>query len=233
MVDLTAEMAQLWTALGAWTPGRARVVQFVSAEGGEGASTIAREFARLACDRVRRPVWLVDLDLPEARQHADLVEERDRFGELGPEKPATPDGSVFFTVQPPLRDPGGAPWPDARYLGARQAGESKLWVTRFREELLRGAQQAHIVPRQGYWNALRRHADVVAVDSPAADRSTTALTLAPFMDATVLVVSANGSDVRKTTALRDGVIAAGGRCAGIVFNRAELEPPAFLKAILS
>jgi Mrp family chromosome partitioning ATPase len=89
------------------------------------------------------------------------------------------------------------------------------------------------VPRQGYWNALRRHADVVAVDSPAADRSTTALTLAPFMDATVLVVSANGSDVRKTTALRDGVIAAGGRCAGIVFNRAELEPPAFLKAILS
>lgn len=232
MVDLTAEMAQLWTSLGTWIPGRARLIQFVAAGTGEGTSTIAREFARLACDRVRRPVWLVDCDLPDARQHTALLNSSNRFGVLGPEQPATPDGSVFFTVQPPMRDPKGAPWPDGRYLGARQVGARKLWVTRFRKELLRGAQQAHIVPRQGYWTALRRHADVVVLDCPAADRSPSAMTLAPFMDATVLVVSADGSNVRRTTALRDGIVAAGGRCAGIVFNRAQVEAPAFIKAIL-
>jgi hypothetical protein len=48
MVDLTSEMADLWTALGAPTVGPTRVIQFVAATTGEGASTVAREFAFFA-----------------------------------------------------------------------------------------------------------------------------------------------------------------------------------------
>ena len=33
-------------------------------------------------------------------------------------------------------------------------------------------------------------------------------------------------------ALRDAIHDAGGRCAGLVFNRAKVEPPRFLKALL-
>lgn len=233
MIDLTSEMAQLWTSLGTWVPGHARVVQFVSATRGEGASTIAREFARLACERTRRPVWLVDADLAGAGQHGALSAEADRFGALGPETSATPDGSCFFTIQPPVRGPDGRAWPDSRYLGARQVGGKKLWVTRFRRELLRGGQQAHIVPSEHYWTALRRHADVIIVDAPSADRATTAVILSRFVDTTVLVVAADGGDVRRTSSLRDGIIGAGGACAGIVFNRAQVETPGFIRAILS
>ena len=232
MVDLTPEMAQLWTSLGSWIPGRARMIQFVSATRGEGASTIAREFARLACQRVRRAVWLVDLDLVEAGQHAAMINDSARFGVLGPEKPASPDGSIFFTVQPPLRGPDGRPWPDARFLGARQVGGRKLWVTRFRRELLRGGQQPHLVPSDAYWQALRQHADVIILDAPSADRSGAALTMAPFADTTVIVVAADDGDVRRTAELRDGIAGAGGRCAGIVFNRAQVETPRFIKAML-
>ena len=45
MVDLSAEMAELWASLGGTSLGRARAVQFVAARRGEGVSTVAREFA--------------------------------------------------------------------------------------------------------------------------------------------------------------------------------------------
>ncbi len=56
--------------------------------------------------------------------------------------------------------------------------------------------------------------------------------MAPGVDCTVLVVAAEEGDARGPAALRDAIDQAGGRCAGIVFNRARIEPPRFLKAIL-
>src|ERR1700679_2693131 len=100
MVDLTAEMAQLWTSLGARALGQqGRVVAFVSATTGEGTSTVAREFARFASGRARRPVWLIDLDLMNAPQYAAVAADPARYGVLGRATAASPDGSAFFTVQ--------------------------------------------------------------------------------------------------------------------------------------
>lgn len=230
MVDLTSEMAQLWASLGSPRPGRGRVIQFVSAAGGEGTSTIAREFARFATGRVPRPVWLVDLDLQREGAAAGIAADPRRFGSLGRPTAATPDGSVFFTVQPPLRDRQGRAAPDARYLYAQPAMGGKLWVSRFRRDRIRTGQQAHLLPTGDYWSALRRHADLVVLDAPAADRSSACLTVAPFVDCTVLVVSAGAPDTTAPAALRDAITGAGGRCAGVVFNRAEVEPPPFLRA---
>jgi Mrp family chromosome partitioning ATPase len=83
-----------------------------------------------------------------------------------------------------------------------------------------------------YWNAMRRHAEWVVVDAPSADRSQAGLVMAPLMDMTVLVVAADGQDTRAPAALRDAIEQAGGRCAGLVFNRAEIEAPTFLRKIL-
>jgi len=232
MVNLTSEMAQLWASLGPPQPGRGRVIQFVAASRGEGTSTIAREFAHYAAGRTGRPVWLVDLDLRASTQHEAVAAEPSRYGLLGRPAAATPDGSVFFTVQPPALDGQGRRIPDASYLSAQSAGRSRLWVTRFRREMLRAGQIPHLRPSAEYWQALRTHADLVVVDAPAADRSDAALTMAPFMDLTVLVVAAEASDTRGPAALRDAIGQAGGRCAGIVFNRAQIEPPKFIRAIL-
>ncbi len=79
---------------------------------------------------------------------------------------------------------------------------------------------------------MRSHAEMVVVDAPSAERSQAASIMAPFVDATVLVVAAEGQDTRGPAALRDAIEQAGGRCAGLFFNRASIEPPAFLKAIL-
>ena len=206
MVNLTAEMAQLWASLGSPPPGQGRVAQFVAATRGEGTSLVAREFARFAAGRASRPVWLVDLDLLAGGQHEAVSAEPERYGLLGRPAAASPDGSMFFTVQPPARNAEGRTIPDAQYLCAQPAGRSRLWVTRFRRELLRQGQSAHLVPAGDYWAAMRRHAELVVLDAPSADRS--------------------------AAALRDAIEQAGGRCAGLVFNRAEIAPPKFLKAIL-
>jgi hypothetical protein len=232
MVDLTAEMAQLLESLGPARPGQARVIQLVAASGGEGTSTVARELARFAAGRARRPVWLIDLDLMNSRQYAAVAADPARYGKLGRATAASPDSSAFFTLQPPAVGPDGRPWRDARYLVAHPVGGANFWVTRFRREALIGDQTVHVMPTGDYWNALRQHAELVVIDAPAADRSRAALTIAPFIDFTILVVAADGADPAGPAALRDAIHAAGGQCAGIMFNRANVETPSFMRALL-
>jgi hypothetical protein len=71
----------------------------------------------------------------------------------------------------------------------------------------------------------------VVVDAPSAQRSRVALATAALVDANVLVVAADRRNVQAPLALRDGLINAGGRCAGLVFNRASPEPPGVLKVL--
>ncbi|MCG9916900.1 MAG: sugar kinase [Phenylobacterium sp.] len=232
MVNLNAEMAELWASLGAPAAGRARTIQIVSARRGEGASTVARELAFFAARRAGRSVWLVDLDLMASPQHAAVTAESERYGVIGEPAAASPDGSIFFSIQPPARGPDGAPWPDARYLSAHRVGAARWWVTRFRREALRGRQGVHVLADGDYWSALRRHADLIIVDCPSADRSQAAMTVAPFMDQTLLVVAADEADVRAPALLRDALVGAGADVVGLFFNRVTVEQPPFARAFL-
>ncbi len=231
MVDLTTEMAALWAALGPVPGHRGRVIQIAAANSGEGVSTVAREYARLAAVRARRPVWLIDADLAQQGQLEAVASEPDRFGALGKAAIATPDGSIFFAVTPRLMDRTGKPVHPARLLTARPCLGGRLWVTRFAAELLRSGQRAEPVADPRYWDALRKHADTVVIDSPAADRNSMSITLAPFVDATVLVVAAESSAAGDPLILRDEIEAAGGKIAGVVVNRSTYQPPAFLKRL--
>ncbi|MFC3076973.1 sugar kinase [Phenylobacterium terrae] len=232
MVDLSAEMAELWASLGAPAAGAGRIVQFIAARRGEGTSTVARELAHFAARRAGRSVWLVDLDLLRSPQHAAIAAEPERYGPLSKPAGASPDGSAFFTIRPPGADAEGRPIPDAAWLAAHQVGAGRLWVTRFRREALQGGRSVHVLPTPGYWRALRAHVDLIIVDAPAADRSRAGLTVAPQMDQTVLVVAADQSDVSAPAKLKDAVHGAGGQVSGLFFNRGQVEAPAFLKALL-
>lgn len=232
MVDLTQEMAALWASLGPSRPDRGRVIQFISATSGEGTSTVAREYARLAAVRARKPVWLVDADLNNQTQQSLVAREADRFGTLGRPALASPNGSAFFTIQPALRGRDGRLIADARLLSARPCLGRRLWVTQFRSDVLKAGQRAVALPRGAYWDAMRRHAETVIVDSPSADRTDFGLAIAPFADAVVLVVAAEASDASLGADLRDELENAGARCAGLVFNRARAQPPSFLKRVM-
>ena len=232
MVDLTSEMAALWAALGPAPGHRGRVIQIAAATSGEGVSTVAREYARLAAVRARRPVWLIDADLAQQGQLEAVAAEPDRFGALGKAAIATPDGSIFFAITPRIMDRAGKPVHPARLMTARPCLGGRLWVTRFAAEHLRSGQRAEAVGDARYWDALRKHADTVVIDAPAADRNDMAITLAPFVDATVLVVAADGAAASEPLMLRDEIEAVGGKIAGVVVNRSSYNPPAFLRRLM-
>ncbi len=231
MVDLTSEMAGLWAALGPSPPHRGRVIQFVASSSGEGVSSVAREFARICAVRARKPVWLIDADLMSPSQMDAVHQDPERFGALGAATASTPDGSTFFTVAPPLKSREGRAVAPARLMLARPALGRRLWVTRFRVETLKAGQRPVMVASDRYWQALRPHADAVIVDTPALDRSDAGLVLAPYVDATVLVLAAESTDVADAGVLRDEIEAAGGEIAGVVLNRSRFEMPGFLRRV--
>lgn len=230
MIDLSSEAAALEAALGpALRPGGGRVVQFVAAERGEGVSTIAREFARHVSRNARKGVWLIELDLMAGDQYAALAADPEIYGFLGKPTKASPDGSMFFKVTPPLKGVDGRAWSDASYIGAYPVGGRRWWVTRFRREGLRPGQAARILGAPDYWRSLRRHADWVIIDAPAAERSRALLATAPHVDANVLVVSAEGGDTERPPMLRDAILSAGGVCAGVFLNQVRTETAPFMK----
>ena len=128
-------------------------------------------------------------------------------------------------------DRAGKPVHPARLMTARPCLGGRLWVTRFAAEHLRSGQRAEAVGDARYWDALRKHADTVVIDAPAADRNDMAITLAPFVDATVLVVAADGAAASEPLMLRDEIEAVGGKIAGVVVNRSTYNPPAFLRRL--
>lgn len=235
-IDLSAEMSRLAHSLGplarAQAPGHGRVLQFASARSGEGCSTIAREFARMAAVHIQRPIWLIDMDLMGATQFNLISNYPDYFGRMGAAAGASPDGSTFFTVQPPGQDAEGKAIPDARYLVAHPVGGPNLWVTRFRRERLVPGQGVHILPTSHYWDVMRRHAELVIIDAPSAERSQASQMLARHCDATVLVVAADAGEPRPPALLKSAIAASGGKVAGLFFNRVEIEPPRLVRAVL-
>ncbi len=137
---------------------------------------------------------------------------------------------MFFPGPPPARPAEGQAWPDTGSLTAHTVGPARWWVTRFRREAMQPGQTVHVLPQPAYWDALRKFADLIVVDCPSTDRSKAALTVAPFMDQTVLVVAAEQKDVQAPAMLRDAIGQAGGKVAGLFFNRVTVEEPGFLRA---
>ena len=228
MSDLSSEMAALAERLGPAPGAVARMVQFVAAEPGEGTSTLARAFALEMARTAIRPVWLIELDLMRGEQHHLISAEPEVYGRLGDPTRASPDHSMFFTVQPRTDDPPDA---DAGYLAAYAVGRSRLYVTRFRRERLAPGQTARILPDAAYWEALAARSDYVVVDAPAWSRSRAAGAIAPSMDANLLVVSAERRHPDAAAAVMRGVEAAGGRWSGVVANRAPKPPPRLLRSL--
>lgn len=207
MVDLTSEMLDLWTGLGP-PPANGRMVVIASPHSGAGASTVSREFARVAAVRARRPVWLVDADLPRQGQAHAVARAPERFGRLGPARPAVVSGTTFLTARGAMAQ--AAPV-------VRPALGGRLWVT----QVPPGAAQPALREDDRFWTLLRRLAGAIVVDAPALDRSDDALILGSFADAVVLVLSPGDRDSPDALQARDLFFAVGAPVSGVVLNEVQ------------
>lgn len=227
MVDLTAEMAGLWTALGPAPVHGCRLVLFTSGRRGEGVSTISREFARLAAARAKKPVWLVDADIAVQAQVGTIEREPHRFGRAGEVVVGSPDGSCFFTLLPSVQGADGRPLRPARFLAAKPFLGRRLFVTHFDSAPLKGRHKAVVLGQGDYWAALRQHAETIVVDAPA----DVAVGLSAFADAVVMVVR-EGADVAEHLAFQKQLQTEGAPLKGVVLNRSTYEVPKLLSKLV-
>lgn len=182
-------------------------IMFIGARIGDGTSSCAQSFAKLAATRAERSVWLIDLDFFVDKQFASLGGASGNW--QGP-------FDMAFGKLPFWRAiPRGQSGQGEGALVSYRVGKTKLFVSRFRREALQNGQSIQIGPAPDYWRALRGAIDVTVIDAPALEKSRAGLALCAEMDGVVLVVN-SAADPRDAIDLRDEVINRGGRILGVV-----------------
>ena len=218
MRDLRANLRDLYRAL-AQTPAieGGRTVMFMSARSGEGVSSVAAAFARMAAQQARKPVWLIDLDLK--RNHLFNTFAIGSFAEacggVGPPYSAALKTQPFFSVEPESPE-------TAEGLGlftAHRVGETRLMVTQFDSSRLKPGQGIRIRTQPAYWQAVRAATDWAVIDAPALELAGAGLAIASQMDKTVIVVKADETTPNEVEAVRREIESHGGRVGGVVLNR--------------
>lgn len=221
MIDLRGDIEDLWRSLSRTVPVEGgQMVMFVAAREGDGTSSIAASFSMLAASKVRRAAWLIDLDLSRNGQFRSF-EKGDAgrvLGRPGRAYDASLNQAQFYSVTPQAVGPNGQV-ATPKLLNLHPIGQSRLLVSRFRNEDLRTGQRVRMRTQPAYWRAVRAAADWTIVDAPALERSGAGLVVASQMDAVVLVIQADRTPAEDARALRREVEAHGGRCAGVVLNR--------------
>ena len=202
-LNMEEEMVRLHQHLGNLLPDvKHKVVQFIGTRQGEGASTVANEFARVSAARFGQRVLLLDADPFKAPQ-------------------APPDGMELDD-----RGPAASPNPDD--LAPYQIGNASLFVC----TLPHGngsAKSAVGSPRaDGFWERLRQRFDLVLVDSLPAATSSDGLAISSMVDGVILVVEAENTRWPVVQTLKDSVLRSGGKVLGIVLNKRKYYIPRFI-----
>ena len=144
---------------------------------GAGASTVARELARLAARRSTRGVWLFDLDF-NANAQAEAARVQGQAYDAGFGR----DPFWSLTTQDGER---------ARII-ARQSAAPNLFVTELQARP--GAvRQAGLRPAPDYWAAVRGAVDLAVIDAPGNSRAP--LSLVEDADGVILVADSRLSRV--------------------------------------
>lgn len=201
-MNLTSDLSQLIDQLEpiARPGGEGRALMVMGSRRGAGASTVARELARLAALRSTRGVWLYDLDFM-ANAQADAARVH------GPVFDAGFGRTPFWSLQ---LEAGRA------RVVARQSTVANLFVTQLQSEA--GAvKQVALRPAADYWQAVRQSIDLAIIDAPS--NSTAPLSLAADLDGIILVADARDPNGEGIAARRAAIEARGGVVAGLILNR--------------
>lgn len=194
-----------------------RLVMFIAARTGDGASSVAASAALLAAQKVSRPAWLVDLDVAGNHLFNEfaLGAMSRTFGGVGKPYSACLRQRPFFDIEPKT---DGEPM-DPAWFTAHRIGDTRLMVTQFDTSRLGPQHTLKIRSRPSYWGAVREATDWAVVDAPALEVSTAGLAVAAQMDNCVIVARADATPPNEIEDLREQLEHHGGRVAGVVLNR--------------
>jgi capsular exopolysaccharide synthesis family protein len=195
-VEIGEEMLSLHKVIDTLLPDvKNRVIQFIGSRAGEGTSTIVREFAKIAADRIGHSVLLLDADRYQSTQ------------------------SQFYAVESQygwidvLRESGElAP-------AIHHVGKSNLSISPSCNSSVYTPELFNSPRFDEFWANLKDKFDLVLVDSPPLTVSPDALALASKVDGVILVVEAEKTKWRTARYVREKIEMVGGKILGVVFNK--------------
>jgi protein-tyrosine kinase len=204
-MEMEDEMVNLYHAIESLLPNRKkRVIEFVGSGEGEGTSTIAREFARIAIMTLGQNVLLLDADRHNPTQHF--------FCNVSPE----------FCLDDVVHSGDG---PEKALY---RVGKSSLFVSLISRSSSSAGNIFDSPQFDRMWAGLKERFDLILVDAPPATMSSDGFAMFRKADGVVLVVEADKTRWPVVQSVRDKIQQHGGNVLGMVLNKRKYYIPEFL-----
>jgi len=185
-----------------------KTILFMGLQGGEGVSTIVRNFARLATARLDKSVLIMDAAHHNPSQH------------------------LFFDIK---SEDG---WKDIMGKGesvdkaCHQSGNTKLYLSPISPQ---NALAPHIYDHSsaaGFLEGLKHKYDFILIDASPAITSPDSIAISRYTDGVVLVVEAERTRRQVVENVKNKIARNGGNIIGAVFNKRRYYIPEFVYRLL-
>lgn len=181
-----------------------RVVQFQSAQIGEGTSTLVRELAMAAAFKLKKSVLLLDLNQKRPNQ----CNYFNKSSELSWKD--SPDGHITFNEN-----------------GSR-VKDTSLYVTQLPSDVTPASIIGELPRIETFIEGLKKEFDLILIDSPSATSCAECLMLTPKVDGVILVVEAEKTRWQTVDKIKANIQAHEGKILGVVLNKRRYPIPNFI-----
>jgi protein-tyrosine kinase len=181
-----------------------KVIQFIGSQGGEGTSTVVRDFAMVSAARFGKTVLLLDAD------------------------PGSPSQHLFFNLQPKFG------WEEILRnkrtfkKAICRIGDTKLHVYPTPPGSTSLPEALFSPGIKEFWEATKEKFDLVLLDSAPASASPDGISLSRYVDGVVLVLEAEKTRKPVAENLKNRILQNGGNLLGMVFNNRRYHIPEFV-----
>lgn len=181
---------------------------------------MAASFALLAAAQSPRMSWLVDLQVKQNSAYQGF-QKRFASGVGVPGRPydASLGGEPPFSVKPHSAEQ----YVGEKLITAHQIEDTRLLVTRFRNERLHPGQEVSLNAEAEWWSTLKRSADWVILNAPSLEASSVSLDLLKQTDSVVIVTRLDASPASAVIPACEQIELHGGVVLGVIANQVSSE----------
>ncbi len=195
-LEMEREMTALYHTIESLLPNNdSKVIQFTGLTAGDGASTIARQFAMLSAFKLQKTVLLMDADF------------------------SRPCQLQFFDMVPPCSIEDVMKNGNSMEKAICQPLDAPLFVTQAARESASVRHTFHEKELEQVFALLKERFELIIIDSSPASASPENLIFSGSSDGIIVVVGAENTPMRQAAKGKDSITKEGGNILGIVFNK--------------
>lgn len=182
----------------------AKIIQFMGARRGEGVSTIVREFAKIAVERLGKSVLVLDSAYQDPARRININVTCEYGGTELIEQGELKD-SAFFRF-----------------------GESNLYFAPISVQTSLVHPVTDLAATVTLWEKLKEKFDLILIDSSSDENLSDSIALSRKVDGVILVVEAGKTRRKVAENMKKKILANGGSILGVVLNKRRYYIPELL-----